>query len=81
MQQMLKEAKPSRLEDLIALNALYRPGPMDYIPNFINRKHKLEKRVILQSFDFRTLHEMKKLAPEIQLSALYSGKPKSFVER
>jgi glycerophosphoryl diester phosphodiesterase len=44
------------------------------------RKHRLEKRVILQSFDFRTLHEMKKLAPEIALSALYSGKPKSFVE-
>ncbi len=44
------------------------------------RKHKLEKRVILQSFDFRTLHEMKRLAPEIELSALYSGAPKSFVE-
>ncbi|HXJ43645.1 MAG TPA: glycerophosphodiester phosphodiesterase family protein, partial [Bryobacteraceae bacterium] len=44
------------------------------------RSHKLESRVILQSFDFRTLHEMKKLAPEIALSALYEGKPKSFVE-
>lgn len=43
------------------------------------RKHKLEKRVILQSFDFRTLHVMKKLAPEIRLSALYSGEPKDFV--
>lgn len=38
------------------------------------RKHKLEKRVILQSFDFRTLHAMKKLAPEIRLSALWEGR-------
>lgn len=44
------------------------------------RKHHLESRVILQSFDFRTLHEMKKQAPEIKLSALYYGTPKSFVE-
>jgi glycerophosphoryl diester phosphodiesterase len=43
------------------------------------RKHHLESRVVLQSFDFRTLHAMKKLAPEIQLSALYSGAPKDFV--
>ncbi|WP_394681752.1 DNA polymerase III subunit alpha [uncultured Comamonas sp.] len=42
MQQMLKEAKPSRLEDLIALNALYRPGPMDLIPSFVARKHGKE---------------------------------------
>ena len=38
MQGMLKDAKPTRLEDLIALNALYRPGPMDLIPSFIARK-------------------------------------------
>ncbi len=44
------------------------------------RKHRLEKRVILQSFDFRTLHAMKRLAPEIRLSALYEGTPKDFVE-
>ncbi len=43
MQGMLKEAKPSRLEDLIALNALYRPGPMDLIPSFVNRKHGKEE--------------------------------------
>ncbi len=42
MQGMLKDAKPSRLEDLIALNALYRPGPMDLIPSFVNRKHGKE---------------------------------------
>ena len=44
------------------------------------RKHHLESRVILQSFDFRTLHEMKKVAPEIKLAALYTGPAKSFVE-
>src|SRR5258706_4592015 len=44
------------------------------------RKHHLESRVVIQSFDFRTLHAMKKLAPEIKLSALYSGMPRDFVE-
>ena len=44
------------------------------------RKHHLENRVILQSFDFRTLHVMKKQAPEIELAALYSGPAKDFVE-
>ncbi|MGQ2921683.1 MAG: DNA polymerase III subunit alpha [Hydrogenophaga sp.] len=43
MQGMLKDAKPSRLEDLIALNALYRPGPMDLIPSFVARKHGREE--------------------------------------
>jgi len=42
MQGMLKDAKPSRLEDLIALNALFRPGPMDLIPTFVARKHGRE---------------------------------------
>jgi glycerophosphoryl diester phosphodiesterase len=44
------------------------------------RKHHLESRVVLQSFDFRTLIAMKKLAPEIKLSALYEGPAKDFVE-
>ena len=38
MQKYLRELKPSVFEDLIAMNALYRPGPMDYIPDFIDRK-------------------------------------------
>jgi DNA polymerase-3 subunit alpha len=42
MQGMLRDARPSRLEDLIALNALYRPGPMDLIPTFVARKHGRE---------------------------------------
>ena len=43
MQKYLKELQPMRFEDLIAMNALYRPGPMDYIPSFIARKHGREK--------------------------------------
>ena len=38
MQKYLRELQPSTFEDLIAMNALYRPGPMDYIPDFIDRK-------------------------------------------
>ena len=42
MQRMLRDAKPDRLEDLIAMNALYRPGPMDLIPSYIARKQGKE---------------------------------------
>lgn len=42
MQKYLKELKPDRFEDLIAMNALYRPGPLEYIPNFVARKHGKE---------------------------------------
>lgn len=45
MQKHLRSLKPDRFEDLIAMNALYRPGPMEYIPNFIARKHGKEKIV------------------------------------
>jgi len=43
MKKHLKNLKPNRFEDLIAMNALYRPGPMEYIPSYINRKHGKEK--------------------------------------
>ena len=43
MQKHLKALKPDRFEDLIAMNALYRPGPMEYIPNYVARKHGKEK--------------------------------------
>ncbi|MDR1256356.1 MAG: DNA polymerase III subunit alpha, partial [Spirochaetaceae bacterium] len=42
MQNILKQTKPDKIEDLIALNALYRPGPMDYIPQYIKCKNGLE---------------------------------------
>ena len=43
MKKYLRDLKPNKIEDLIAMNALYRPGPMDYIPSFIARKHGREK--------------------------------------
>ena len=43
MKKHLRNLKPNRFEDLIAMNALYRPGPMEYIPSFIARKHGQEK--------------------------------------
>ena len=42
MQKYMKELTPTAFEDLIAMNALYRPGPLEYIPNFIARKHGRE---------------------------------------
>jgi DNA polymerase-3 subunit alpha len=42
MQKYLKELRPDQFADLIAMNALYRPGPLEYIPNFIRRKHGKE---------------------------------------
>jgi len=43
MKRYLRELQPNRFEDLVAMNALYRPGPMEYIPKFIKRKHGKEK--------------------------------------
>ena len=45
MQKYLKELKPTEFGDLIAMNALYRPGPIEYIPSFIKRKHGIDKIV------------------------------------
>lgn len=45
MQKHLRDLKPDKFADLIAMNALYRPGPLQYIPNFIKRKHGLEEIV------------------------------------
>ncbi len=56
------------------------PSPEEFVKLVLTeiRKHHLESRVILQSFDFRTLIAMKRIAPEIALSALYEGTPKDF---
>lgn len=53
MQKYLKELKPDKFEDLIAMNALYRPGPMEYIPSYINRKHGRED----VSYDLQEMEE------------------------
>src|SRR5215813_4012008 len=57
------------------------PPPDEFVRLVLDvvRKHHLEQRVILQSFDFRTLHAMRKIAPEIKLAALYEGPAKDFV--
>jgi DNA polymerase-3 subunit alpha len=43
MREYLKDLKPTDIEDLIAMNALYRPGPMEFIPTYISRKHGRQK--------------------------------------
>jgi DNA polymerase-3 subunit alpha len=53
MQKYLKELKPDKFADLIAMNALYRPGPIEYIPNFIKRKHGQE----VVSYDLEDMKE------------------------
>ena len=45
MQKYLRELKPTKFSDLIAMNALYRPGPLEYIPSFIRRAHGTEEVV------------------------------------
>jgi glycerophosphoryl diester phosphodiesterase len=56
------------------------PPPEEFVRLVLEkiRKYHLESRVVLQSFDFRTLTAMKRMAPEIKLSALYEGSPKDF---
>lgn len=54
MQKHLRELKPAAFTDLIAMNALYRPGPMQYIPNFIRRKHGQEP----VSYDLEVMREI-----------------------
>jgi len=60
----------------------YTPSPEKFAQLVLEcvRRHGLESRVILQSFDFRTLHVMKSLDPRIRLSALYEKGPDSFVD-
>lgn len=58
------------------------PPPAEFARLVVDtvQRHKLEARVIVQSFDFRTLHEVKRIAPEIRLSALYSVGFRNFVD-
>src|SRR3546814_1605949 len=65
MQKYLKELRPDKFDDLIAMNALYRPGPLEYIPKFIKRKQGLEEVV----FD---LPEMEEYRSEEHTSELQS---------
>ncbi len=54
MQKYLRELKPDKFEDLIAMNALYRPGPLEYIPLFIDRKHGRKK----VEYDLKAMEEL-----------------------
>lgn len=80
-------AGPSRVQfnietKIFASKPEYTPSPEKFVRLVLDviRKHKMERRVILQSFDFRTLVAMKKLAPEIRLSALLEvGDKRDFV--
>ncbi|MBK5293561.1 MAG: glycerophosphodiester phosphodiesterase [Acidobacteriia bacterium] len=59
----------------------YTPAPQRFAQLLVDaiRKHNLSSRVMIQSFDFRTLHAAKALAPEIRRSALYSGPPRDLI--
>jgi glycerophosphoryl diester phosphodiesterase len=59
----------------------YTPPPEQFVRLVLDcvRRHGLESRIILQSFDFRTLHAMKQIAPRMRLSALYENGSDSFV--
>jgi glycerophosphoryl diester phosphodiesterase len=87
LDEVLTMAAPSTVEFNIETKIFrdkpqYTPPPDEFARLVLDeiRKHHMESRVILQSFDFRTLHAMHKLAPEIRLSALYEGAPKDFVK-
>lgn len=56
MQKHLKDLRPDKFDDLIAMNALYRPGPIQYIPTYIARKHKREQN----SYDLPEMEEILK---------------------
>lgn len=57
MKEAIKKLKPDSIEDLIALGSLYRPGPMDNIPSYINRKHGIEQPAYLHPLMEETLRE------------------------
>lgn len=79
MRKYLKELKPTNIEDLIAMNALYRPGPMDYIPLFIDRKqgrqpveypHELLEPILKNSYGIMVYQEQ--IMQTAQIIAGYS---------
>ena len=87
LDEVLTMGGPSKVEFNIETKIFrdkpqYTPSPEEFARLVLAqiRKHHVESRVILQSFDFRTLHAMHKLAPEIRLSALYEGAPRDFVK-
>lgn len=87
LDEVLEATRKSRVEynietKIFAAHPEYTPTPEAFARLVLDavRRHGVEKRVIVQSFDFRTLHAMKRLAPAIRLAALYQGPAKDFVE-
>jgi glycerophosphoryl diester phosphodiesterase len=80
--KLTPEMEKDVIETITSVGPEVTPPPDEFARLVLEkiRKHHLEKRVILQSFDFRTLHAMNKLAPDIRLSALTSDQKRSFVE-
>ncbi len=76
------EAAKNAVDAMMAIGPDSAPSPEEFVKLVLAkiRQYHVEDRIILQSFDFRTLHAMKKIAPEIQLSALTTDGKKSFVE-
>jgi len=79
---LASEAGKLAIAGIVAVGPDVTPSPEEFVKLVLQkiRQYHLERRVILQSFDFRTLQAMKKLAPEIRLSALTSDRSRSFVE-
>jgi len=82
MQGMLRDAKPTRLEDLIALNAMFRPGPMENIPSFCARKngkedisypHKLLAPVLAETYGIFVYQEQVMLAAQVMAGYSLGG--------
>jgi glycerophosphoryl diester phosphodiesterase len=85
LEEVLALARKSRIQFNIEIKSSpehpqYTPSPEAYAKMVIEaiREHGVERRCIVQSFDFRTLHAMRKLAPDIRLSALESRSPDDF---
>ena len=80
--KLTPEMEKDVIETITSIGPEVTPPPDEFARMVLEkiRKHHLEKRVILQSFDFRTLHAMNKIAPEVRLSALTSDQKRSFVD-
>ena len=95
MQKYLRDLKPTVFEDLIAMNALYRPGPLEYIPSFVRRKNGLEKitydipqmeEFLKESYSLKTniqssVKNDKKLLPESIATLIIDKSKESYKEK
>lgn len=85
--EVLQLAQPGKVELNVETKIFHAhpeltPTPEKFVELILEaiRRHQIESRIILQSFDFRTLHAMQSIAPNIRRSALWEGRPRSFVD-